>query len=130
MLFICTHNAELSQMAKWPLRVWYCDRYEAASAGIEPKGIHPLAGAGMVELEGDVLGQRPKTLREVFGSGSLTMCGHRVRPRVGATPSSRGARSACTAASPASRRWKGMRKEPRRIPQGMQETADWIDRAF
>lgn len=103
MLFICTHNVALSQMAEWLLQARYCDRYEAASAGIEPKGIHPLAVAGMVRLEVDISGQRPKHIEEFLVREFdyvVTVCDH-VR---GLPPSSRGARSTCTMASPTSRR--------------------------
>jgi len=42
VLFLCTANSARSQMAEAFLRSYAGNQYEAYSAGIEPKGIHPL----------------------------------------------------------------------------------------
>lgn len=43
VLFLCTENSARSQMAEGYLRHVANDRFEAMSAGIEPKGLSPLA---------------------------------------------------------------------------------------
>lgn len=40
ILFICTQNASRSQMAEGFLRALKGDRYEAFSAGTEPRGVN------------------------------------------------------------------------------------------
>ena len=46
VLFLCSTNSARSQMAEAFLRIYAGDRYEAYSAGIEPKEIHPLNQKG------------------------------------------------------------------------------------
>ena len=43
VLFLCTHNSARSQMAESFLRALAGDRFEAASAGTEARGVNPLA---------------------------------------------------------------------------------------
>jgi len=42
VLFLCTHNSARGQMAEGFLRTYGDDRYEAFSAGLEPRQIDPL----------------------------------------------------------------------------------------
>lgn len=60
-LFLCTGNSCRSQMAEGFLRNMAGDRFEALSAGLEPKDeIHPMAIRVMKEVGIDISGQRPK----------------------------------------------------------------------
>lgn len=66
VLFLCTGNSARSQMAEGLLRHIAGDRFEAMSAGLEPKDeVHPLAVEVMREIGIDIGGQKPKTV-EVF----------------------------------------------------------------
>lgn len=64
VLFLCTGNSARSQMAEAFLRRYGGDRFEAHSAGLEPKGIHPLTRQVMAEIGFDLDGQRSKNLDE------------------------------------------------------------------
>ena len=59
ILFLCTGNSARSQIAEGLARALGGDRVEVWSAGIEPKGIHPLAVRVMAEREIDIAGQWP-----------------------------------------------------------------------
>lgn len=67
VLFLCTNNSARSQMAEAFLRSYAGDRFEAYSAGIEPKDIHPLAKKVMNELGIDISGQHSKALKDYMG---------------------------------------------------------------
>jgi arsenate reductase len=68
ILVLCTGNSARSQMAEGFLRKYKSDRFEAASAGTEPKArIHPLAVRAMNEAGVDISAQRPKDLKEFLG---------------------------------------------------------------
>lgn len=67
VLFLCTGNSARSQMAEALLRHAGGERFEAYSAGTEPKDVHPLAVAAMAELGIDISGQRAKSVAEFLG---------------------------------------------------------------
>ncbi len=67
VLFLCTGNSARSQMAEALLRSLGGDRFEAYSAGVEPKGLHPLAIQAMDEVGIDIRGQRSKGLGAYLG---------------------------------------------------------------
>ena len=68
VLFLCTHNSARSQMAEGLLRHLGGDRFEVASAGIEPTDeIHPCAVEAMREVGIDISGQYPKRLKTYLG---------------------------------------------------------------
>ena len=50
ILFLCTGNSARSQMAEAFLRKYAEDRFEAHSAGLEPKGLNPLTIRVMEEV--------------------------------------------------------------------------------
>lgn len=68
ILFLCTGNSARSQMAEAFLRRYGVDKFEAYSAGLEPKGINPLTIKVMQEIGIDLSGQRSKGVREFLGS--------------------------------------------------------------
>jgi arsenate reductase (thioredoxin) len=64
VLFLCTGNSARSQMAEAFLRKHGGDRFEAFSAGIEPKEIHPLTRRVLAEVGIDMAGQYAKDLSQ------------------------------------------------------------------
>jgi arsenate reductase (thioredoxin) len=67
VLFLCTGNSARSQMGEAFLRSYAGDRYQAYSAGIEPKEIHPLTKKVMAEIGIDISSQYPKSLKDYMG---------------------------------------------------------------
>ncbi|MBN2543152.1 arsenate reductase ArsC [bacterium] len=67
VLFLCTGNSARSQMAEAFLREYGVESFEAHSAGLEPKPIHPLAIAVMNEAGIDISNQRSKPITEYLG---------------------------------------------------------------
>jgi len=67
VLFLCTGNSARSQMAEAFLRRRGGEDFEAFSAGLEPKGIHPLTVQVMGEIGCDLAGQRSKGFEEYLG---------------------------------------------------------------
>lgn len=67
VLFICTGNSCRSQMAEALLRHHAGDRYEAASAGLEPKGIHPLTLIVLQEIGVDTKALQSKDIKTFLG---------------------------------------------------------------
>jgi len=76
VLFLCTGNSARSQMAEALLRSC-TDRYEALSAGIEPKGLNPLAVEAMREIGIDISNQQSKDVVSFLGQSIqyvITVC--------------------------------------------------------
>jgi arsenate reductase len=67
VLFLCTGNSARSQMAEGYLRHAAGDRFEAMSAGIEPKGLNPLAVEAMREIGIDISPQTSKDVVSLLG---------------------------------------------------------------
>ncbi len=67
VLFLCTGNSARSQMAEAFLRAYAGDRFNAYSAGLTPRGIHPLTIEVMREAGLDIGAQRSKDLSEYMG---------------------------------------------------------------
>ena len=77
VLFLCTGNSARSQMAEGYLRHVAGDRYEPMSAGIEPKGLNPLAVEVMQETGVDISQQTSKDVVTLLGQHILyvvTVC--------------------------------------------------------
>ena len=67
VLFLCTGNSARSQMAEAFLRRYAGDRFEAHSAGLEPKGLNPLTVRVMNEVGIDVSSQQSKGVDTYLG---------------------------------------------------------------
>jgi arsenate reductase (thioredoxin) len=77
VLFLCTGNSARSQMAEGYLGHAAGDKFEPLSAGIEPKGLNPLAVAAMQEIGIDISQQRSKDVAEWLGQAIpyvITVC--------------------------------------------------------
>lgn len=78
VLFLCVGNSARSQMAEGLLRELGEGRFEAYSAGIEPKGVHPLAVKVMEEIGIDISKQASKSVTKYLGNGHfgyiITLC--------------------------------------------------------
>jgi arsenate reductase len=67
ILFLCTGNSARSQMAEAFLRKYGGDRFDAYSAGLEPKGLNPFTVKVMEEVDMDVSGQTSKGVETYLG---------------------------------------------------------------
>ncbi|PKO14474.1 MAG: low molecular weight phosphatase family protein [Chloroflexi bacterium HGW-Chloroflexi-10] len=67
VLFLCTGNSARSQMAEAFLNLYAGKRYEAHSAGLEPKGINPYTIQVMLEKNIDLSEKRSKPIKEYLG---------------------------------------------------------------
>ncbi len=67
VLFLCTGNSARSQMAEGYLRHAAPTEFEPLSAGIEPKGLNPLAVEVMREIGIDISHQESKDVRSLLG---------------------------------------------------------------
>jgi arsenate reductase len=77
VLFLCTGNSARSQMAEGYLRHIAGERFEALSAGVEPKGLNPLAVEAMQEIGIDISQQRSKDVKSLLGQAIpyvVTVC--------------------------------------------------------
>jgi arsenate reductase (thioredoxin) len=77
VLFLCTGNSARSQMAEGYLRHVAGGDFEPLSAGIEPKGLNPLAVEAMSEIGIDISQQRSKDVRGFLGQAIpyvITVC--------------------------------------------------------
>jgi arsenate reductase (thioredoxin) len=67
VLFLCTGNSARSQMAEAFLRKYAGERFEAHSAGLEPKPLHPLTVKVMEEIGVDMSGHTSKGFETYLG---------------------------------------------------------------
>lgn len=80
VLFLCTGNSARSQLAEALLRHHAGDRYEAFSAGTEPKPVNPFTLQVLEEKGINTEGLRSKNLSEYLGrqffSYIVVVCSH------------------------------------------------------
>lgn len=67
VLFLCTGNSARSQIAEAFLRKYAGDRFEAHSAGLEPKGINPYTRRVLAEIGMDMADHSSKDLSVYLG---------------------------------------------------------------
>ena len=71
VLFVCIHNSARSQMAEAWLQHLGGERFQAASAGLEPGRLNPLVVAVMREAGLDISGKKTQAVFDVFKRGDL-----------------------------------------------------------
>ncbi len=71
VLFLCTGNSARSILAEAILRHRAGDRFEVASAGLEPKGVNPLTIQALSEAGIECSGLRSKNSSEYLGKRSV-----------------------------------------------------------
>lgn len=79
VLVLCTGNSARSQMAEGLLRELGGEAVVAASAGVAPTAVHPMATQAMAERGVDIGDQRSKSVDELAGSDFdtvITVCDH------------------------------------------------------
>lgn len=79
VLFVCIHNSARSQMAEAWLNDLYGDRFEAASAGLEPGVLNPYAVRVMAEAGIDIANAATKSVFDLYEAGKsfdyvVTVC--------------------------------------------------------
>ena len=67
VLILCTGNSARSQMAEALLRRDGGDRFEVVSAGVSPRGVHPLTIEALARVGIDISGARSKSVGEFLG---------------------------------------------------------------
>lgn len=71
VLFICIHNSARSQMAEELLRKMAGDRFEAASAGLEPGAVNPLVVKALAEEGIDISGKETVSAFDLLKEGKF-----------------------------------------------------------
>ena len=77
VIFVCTGNSARSQMAEAILRHDAGDRFEVVSAGVDPRGVHPLAIDAMSRVGIDISGATSKPVSMFLGQRFdyvITLC--------------------------------------------------------
>jgi protein-tyrosine-phosphatase len=71
VLFVCTHNAARSQIAKVLLRHSAGERFDVLSAGHSPTEVHPLKRQALADIGLDSSGLHAKSLDLLFAKVSI-----------------------------------------------------------
>ncbi|HYK95965.1 MAG TPA: arsenate reductase ArsC [Candidatus Dormibacteraeota bacterium] len=67
VIFVCTGNSARSQMAEALLRHDAGDRFDVVSAGVSPRGVHPLTIAALDAVGIDISGAKSKPVGQFLG---------------------------------------------------------------
>jgi thioredoxin type arsenate reductase len=67
VIFVCTGNSARSQMAEALLRRDGGDRFQVVSAGVSPRGVHPMTITALDKVGIDISGARSKAVGEFLG---------------------------------------------------------------
>jgi arsenate reductase (thioredoxin) len=67
VIFVCTGNSARSQMAEALLRHDGGARFDVVSAGVSPRGVHPLTIRALQKVGIDISGARSKSVDEFLG---------------------------------------------------------------
>jgi arsenate reductase len=67
VIFVCTGNSARSQMAEALLRHDGGDRFEVVSAGVSPRGVHPMAVSTMARVGIDISDAKSKPVGMFLG---------------------------------------------------------------
>jgi len=67
VIFVCTGNSARSQMAEALLRHDGGARFEVVSAGVDPRGVHPMTIEALAKVGIDISGARSKAVGEFLG---------------------------------------------------------------
>ena len=67
VIFVCTGNSARSQMAEALLRQDGGERFEVVSAGVDPRGVHPMTIEALARVGIDITGARSKPVGEFLG---------------------------------------------------------------
>jgi arsenate reductase len=67
LIFVCTGNSARSQMAEALLRAQGGDRFEVVSAGVDPRGVHPMTIAALAQVGIDISGATSKPVGLFLG---------------------------------------------------------------
>lgn len=67
VIFVCTGNSARSQMAEAILRHEASDRFDVVSAGVMPRGVHPLAIEALARVGIDISGAESKSVGLFLG---------------------------------------------------------------
>lgn len=71
VLFVCVHNSGRSRMAEALVNNMGQGRFEAMSAGLEPRPAHPLVAQIMNEIGLDITQKPPNSVFELFKQGRI-----------------------------------------------------------
>jgi arsenate reductase len=77
VIFVCTGNSARSQMAEAILRREGGDAFEVVSAGVDPRGVHPLTIRALAEAGIDISEARSKSVNDYLGQAFdyvVTVC--------------------------------------------------------
>ena len=77
VIFVCTGNSARSQMAEALLRHDGAGRFEVVSAGVNPRGVHPMAVAALADVGIDISGATSKPVGMFLGQRFdyvITLC--------------------------------------------------------